>query len=124
MLFSNKFFISLYKTIIIFTCIIWANVANSNADDDYLKAMEVEAESSNTTQSTKTTSNVTTAEKELKQKQKQEFETRLNNELPTSYKSYRMLSEEKKQAVVSTYFDNKKNMPMATRVLFNLYFNK
>jgi hypothetical protein len=60
---------------------------------------------------------------EAQNKRKKEFEVRLAKELPATFRTYRILSREDKLMVINTYFENKKNMPVATRLLFNLYFN-
>ncbi|RDH84532.1 MAG: hypothetical protein DIZ80_03405 [endosymbiont of Galathealinum brachiosum] len=120
MLFTKHNFINL-KSIIILISIAWVNIAIAS-DDAYLDALEAEAESSNDIQSTKQVNKKFELEKITKNKQKIEFESRLSKELPASFKTYRMLSEDNKQVVITTYFDSNQNMPVATRALFNLYF--
>lgn len=89
-------------------------------EDDYLKALEAEAESSSNVQ------NPDQAQAEEAPAQdnghRKEFEQRLAQQLPATFKTYRMLTDEQKRTVIDTYFENGRNMPVATRVLFNLYF--
>jgi len=106
-----------------FVCILWSNIAIAS-DDAYLDAMEAEAESSSNVQQAGQNNKKTEQKKSTKDRQKLEFEARLSNELPATFKTYRMLSKENKQIVISTYFDSNRSMPKSTRILFDLYFKK
>jgi len=90
--------------------------------DPYLDALDAEAESSNSME------DAPSVDVELKSDEENEkkivFEKTLRNKLPTTFKSYRMLSEEDKQQVVDVYYESDLSMPTATRMLFNLYFKK
>lgn len=93
--------------------------------DPYLDALDAEAESSHSVEG------VSLEDKKLnaddageKNDKKLVFEKTLRNSLPTTFKSYRMLSEEDKQQVVDVYYENDLSMPTATKLLFNLYFKK
>ena len=100
------------------------------SDDAYLQALEAEAEASSNINTAQAPS-VSPAAGPSAQPGKptdgdtvrmQEFEQRLSKQLPATFKTYRMLSSEDKRLVIDTYFENNKNMPVATRMLFNLYF--
>jgi len=103
---------------------LWINPAFSS-DDPYLDALEAEVESSNDVQKNQdATPSESNKEKKLIDNNKLEFEARLSNQLPATFKTYRMLSEENKKTIVNIYFDNNRSMPSATRRLFELYFKK
>jgi len=108
-------------------------VAPATADDDsYLQALEAEAESSSNfkknTQPSGADKKQSIADQEgsrLNQKiRHDEFNRTLSKELPATTRAYNKLTDENKQKVVDAYFANKKNMSVATRLLFNLYFKQ
>ena len=96
--------------------------------DPYLDALDAEAESSNSMKDASSEDVKLNADEKLKSDEKNDkklvFEKTLRNKLPTTFKSYRMLSEEDKQQVVDVYYESDLSMPTATRMLFNLYFKK
>jgi len=101
---------------------LWVNPAVCE-DDPYLQELNAEAESTVKTQETSQISE-TSKKQDLstKELQTRKFETRLSNQLPSTYKTYRMLSAEQKALVVEAYISSDNSMPAATRILFNLYF--
>lgn len=101
----------------------WINPVFSG-DDPYLDALEAEAASSDQVQKKTDAASPETNEEKLTDNNKTEFESRLKNQLPATFKTYKMLSEENKKIVVNSYFDNNRSMPTATRKLFELYFKK
>lgn len=107
------------------------------AEVDFLKELEAEAEQISQDHPepapvTKGTSNTTTIVNpsaqiqltEAQQKNQKEFEEALKHQLPGTYKLYMRLSGEQRLVVVEAYITNDKKMAMATRQLFNLYFNE
>ena len=114
---------SLIKSNLILISLSWSYIA-IGSDDAYLDAMEAEAQSSDTTLNTNQDNIETDLKKTASNKKQLEFESKLSNELPTTYKSYNKLTEENKQTVISTYYETNKSMPTATRVLFSLYFKQ
>ena len=105
------------------------------AADDYLDALEAEAHADDEKTEASTTSTTSSEpsmaiksavdkEHELVESKRIEFEIRLKNELPTTFRTYGMISEENKHIVIDSYFDNNRSMPTATRILFDLYFKK
>ena len=118
----NSLKLNILSFCLLFT--FWVNPVFSS-NDSYLDALEAEAESSNEVQKTQgATPSESKKEKKLIDSNKIEFEARLSNQLPATFKTYRMLSEENKKIVVNIYFDNNRSMPSATRRLFELYFKK
>lgn len=109
------------NAILISVCILWINTAISS-DTAYLDALEAEAESSENIESANQNKKEEKLDTTAKNKQKVEFEARLSNELPATFRTYKMLSDNDKETVIATYFDNNRNMPKSTRALFNLYF--
>ncbi len=109
------------NAILISVCILWMNTAISS-DTAYLDALEAEAESSENIESANQNKKEEKLDTTAKNKQKVEFEARLSNELPATFRTYKMLSDNDKETVIATYFDNNRNMPKSTRALFNLYF--
>ncbi|MCW9013909.1 MAG: hypothetical protein OQL06_09005 [Gammaproteobacteria bacterium] len=111
------------KSLILFlSLVLWTTVAVST-DDSYLDALEAEAAASSVVESN--TPSVTETQNQPVNQQdirKSEFEARLAKQLPATFKTYRMLPADEKMMVVNTYFENNQNMPVATRLLFNLYF--
>lgn len=94
-----------------------------SSDDAYLDALEAEAESSSSLKSEPQPEGGDAGQKpSIQESQQQDFERTLKNQLPATFKTYRMLSPEDKLVVVETYFANAESMPKATRVLFQLYF--
>lgn len=121
-------FIQLAVSCLLLSCGSYAAMAT---DDDYLKAMEAEAEniqldSANSNKPTKPSVTVDPQEKPNKNtitfQQQKEFETALRERLPRSFKSYASLSDENKADVVHTYFNNSKNLLLAIKRLYKLHF--
>ncbi len=99
-----------------------------SADDPYLQALEAEAEDSNNINKTPVTHHTETSQPlpdadslQIAERQK-EFTARLSKELPATTRAYNKLSIENKVKVIDSYFNSDRNMTMATRLLFNLYF--
>ena len=93
------------------------------AEVDYLNELNAEADSDTgalENENAKSPSNTKIAE--AKMKQKKDFELALNNKLPSTYKLYKRLPLEQKMVVVETYVSNDKKMPVATSLMFDLYF--
>jgi len=111
------------KLLFLFFMLLPLEVSATSSDDSYLQALDAEAESSSNLQNKKPL----TYEKDPRLNQKMrhnEFNKRLSKELPATTRAYNKLTNENKQKVVDTYFANKKNMSVATRLLFNLYFKQ
>jgi hypothetical protein len=111
------------------TGFVLLNNTSLAADDDYLEALEAEAERTGnlddsggvgTNTTTKTT---TTKTKQVNQSTQKKFEQLLQFELPATYKFYNKLSEKNKALVVKTYTKDKK-LSAASKKIFDLYFKK
>lgn len=101
--------------------VFWANQVFSS-DDKYLQALEAEANSGIVQAEEKTAASSKAGAVAPQNNIKKEFETRLLNELPATYKTYRLLEKQDKQKVVEVYYSSDKNMLITTRLLFDLYF--
>lgn len=85
------------------------------ADDDYLSALEQEANNLSQTQKT-----AKPADKETKSQQAR-FEHLLKFERPSTYHFYTQLSVGEKKKVITTFKENKK-LSVASKQIFDLYF--
>lgn len=106
-----------YRTLVLVVIVLWSGQAVCE-DDAYMRALEAEV-------SSQVGDNAGLEKKQpltLQQIQKKEFEEKLSSELPTTYRTYRMLSFDDKNKVVKTYVSNGENMKKATRLLFELYY--
>lgn len=92
------------------------------AEVDYLNELNAEAESdvSASANAAENPSNKNISAAKIKQKK--DFEMALNNKLPSTYKLYKRLPFDQKMVVVETYLSNNKRMPVATSLMFDLYF--
>jgi hypothetical protein len=96
------------------------------ADDDYLKALESEADDTGSlTQKPTNTQNATSPSsqdvKGVKNSAKENFEKLLEFELPSTYKFYTKLTPVDQNKVVRHYNQEKK-MSTASKLIFDLYF--
>lgn len=107
--------------------VLCLNTSMSMADP-YLDALDAEAESSHSVEGASSKDVQLNVDEKLKTDESNDkkivFEKTLRSSLPTTFKSYRMLSEEDKQQVVDVYYESNASMPTATKTLFNLYFKK
>jgi len=112
-----------YKIRLLVSCsiLLISNLAHSN--NSYLNEIEAEAD----IQLDNTTKKINTKKNSITKKKfkfiKDSFEARLSRELPATFRTYTMLSKDKKDKVIRAYINTDENMSVATRVLFNLYFN-
>jgi len=104
------------------TTLFFSTISSAN-EDLYLK--ELEAESTADVGVQAGTNEFTSGQfKQLstEQIQRKDFEGRLSRELSATFRTYQQLSLEDKLKVVKLYFGNDKNMKLATRYLFELYY--
>jgi len=102
------------------------------SDDDYLKALEAEAESIQPDTVVKKTEPTITenipeikADKSLiSSNQRLEFESSLRQRLPKSYITYQTLALPDKNEVILSYYKSSKKMHIALRTLYKLHFSK
>lgn len=101
----------------------------AQSEDAYLKALEAEAEAIASLPLTgdeipepDSKQDQNTSDDKY-QVQKETFEKDLQKSLPNTYTIYRKLPSEKKAIVVETYYLNEMKMPVASRQIFNFYFN-
>jgi len=93
------------------------------ADDDYLNALEVEAEKSAEVSNKKNKSNKNNSEVLVDQKKFKQFESELKSRRPATYKYYRQLNAEEKSLIFSIYQKDRK-FTRASKVVFDIYFDK
>ena len=93
------------------------------ADDDYLKALEIEAEKSAEVSNNKTKSNKNNFDLLVDQKKFKKFESELKSRRPATYKYYRQLNAEEKSVIFSIYQEDHK-FTRASKVVFDIYFDK
>ena len=111
--------------------IIWALFAGCPAaavDDDYLKALESEADDTGSMakkplNSSPTTANPAGANSGVNNNEKESFEKLLEFELPSTYKFYTKLNAQD-QAKVITHYNQEKKMSAASKIIFDLYFQR
>ena len=107
-------------TLLIFIGCILATSALA-ADDDYLKALEIEAEKSAEVNTNKSKSNNPAIS--IDQKKFKKFESELKSRRPATYKYYRQLNAEEKSVIFSIYQEDHK-FTRASKVVFDIYFDK
>jgi len=128
------------KNILRLTCLLLISSWNAGlyaAEIDFLKELDAEADeiiskkaspvagsSSNNSSATQVNPSAEPALTEEQKKNKNEFESALRNQLPGTYKLYMRLNHEQRLVVVETYITNDRKMAVATRQLFNMYFNE
>jgi len=117
-----------FKINMVSVAIVFCLSTSVSMADSYLDALDAEAESSHSVKGNSSENAKLNADEKLKEDEKNDkkivFEKTLRNNLPTTFKSYKMLSEEDKQQVVDVYYESNSSMPTATKMLFNLYFKK
>lgn len=102
----------------------------AQSEDAYLKALEAEAEAISAMPVTGEENN-TVSESDQSQKaadnkfqsQKEAFEKHMQQTLPSTFTIYRKLPAEKKAIVIETYYLNEMKLPVASKQIFNFYFN-
>ncbi|HEY9052291.1 MAG TPA: hypothetical protein VIQ03_12140 [Gammaproteobacteria bacterium] len=113
--------------LIIITTQVSFSTVIAQTDDAYLKALEAEAEAIAAMPADASHieySDVHNNQADEKfRKQKESFEQVLQKTLPSTFTIYRKLSAERKAVVVETYFSNEMKLPVASRQIFNFYFN-
>jgi hypothetical protein len=94
-------------------------------DSSYLDALQSEAEELSNFDQTQPTPNTPAegASSEFAAKQV-EFENTLQSELRNTYTIYRKLSPQQKALVVEAYFASGKKISVASRQIFNIYFQE
>ena len=123
----KQFSFATWMALLISTLFLITTNAKAQTDDEYLKALEAEAESiaaipSDTSHIEDSSANNNQADEEFR-RQKESFENLLQKTLPSTFTIYRKLSPERKAVVVETYFSNEMKLPVASRQIFNFYFN-
>lgn len=113
--------------LIIVTTQVPFSTATAQTDDAYLKALEAEAEAiaampADASVVEEGEVNNSQADDNYR-KQKESFEKYLQQTLPSTFTIYRKLPAEKKAVVVETYYSNEMKLPVASRQIFNFYFN-
>jgi hypothetical protein len=108
---------------------VWVSLAavpTMAVDDDYLKALESEADNTGSL-TTKQTSNPGPGKSAnsggVKNSAKKNFEQRLEFELPSTYKFYTKLNAEDQAKVIKRY-NKEKKMSAASKIIFDLYFER
>lgn len=112
----------IFRSLVIVWLVLTGTVVAA-AEIDYLSELNAEADSDTgalVNENTKSPSNSKLSDAKIKQKK--DFELALNNKLPSTYKLYKRLPLEQKMVVVETYVSNDKKMPVATSLMFDLYF--
>ena len=89
-------------------------------DDDYLKALESEADDTGSL-TTNPVNNPNPGNSNSNSKAKENFEKLLEFELPSTYKFYTKLNANDQNKVVNHYSKEKK-MSAASKLIFDLYF--
>jgi hypothetical protein len=93
------------------------------ADDDYLKALEIEAEKSASVNTNQSKPNKNSFDILIDQKKFKKFESELRSRRPATYKYYRQLNAEEKSVIFSIYQEDQK-FTRASKVVFDIYFDK
>jgi len=109
-------------TLLIFIGCILATSALA-ADDDYLKALEIEAEKSASVNTNQSKPNKNSFDILIDQKKFKKFESELKSRRPATYKYYRQLNAEEKSVIFSIYQEDHK-FTRASKVVFDIYFDK
>ncbi|WP_455212210.1 hypothetical protein [Kaarinaea lacus] len=91
------------------------------ADDDYLKALESEADDTGSLTTKQTNNSQAASSNSGNNKAKENFEKLLEFELPSTYKFYKKLNPNDQSKVVRLYGKEKK-MSSASKLIFDLYF--
>jgi len=112
----------LFFSVLITFVLAWSTSVYSN-EDLYLKELEAEAEIDNPASGGAVSADPEKAKQvDVRELEKKDFEDKLANELPTTFRTYKMLSAEDKMKVFDIYITNDKDMKKATRLLFELYY--
>lgn len=116
------FFVQLRLSAFTLIMVLFSASAYSE-EDPYLKALEAEAEIDTPVSGGGSSADSMKSKSIDPQKaEKKNFENKLLNELPTTYKTYKMLSTEDKLKVFNVYIKNNKDMEKASRHLYELYY--
>jgi hypothetical protein len=104
-------------------CALFAAVPAIAADDDYLKALESEADDTGslTQNPANNPQNAAPPSQGVKNSVKENFEKLLEFELPSTYKFYTKLTPADQNKVVRHY-NKEKKLSAASKLIFDLYF--
>jgi hypothetical protein len=104
--------------------LVWAlfvTIPAFAADDDYLKALESEADDTGSLTQNPPNNPQNAASQGVKKSAKENFEKLLEFELPSTYKFYTKLTQADQYKVVKHY-NKEKKMSAASKLIFDLYF--
>ena len=91
-------------------------------DDPYLKALEAEAGENSVDGANESQLSGQPEVVDTQNPQRKEFEKKLLDKRPTTFKTYIQLPDEDKSKVVEEYLSNDKDMEKANRLIFDLYY--
>jgi len=109
----------IFRTLVV--CALFVALPAIAVDDDYLKALESEADDTGTVNQNPTRNSQSGTTKSGKNNAKEDFEKLLEFELPSTYKFYTKLNPTDQNKVVRHYNQEKK-MSSASKLIFDLYF--
>ena len=113
-----KIFRRLFGILIVYACVA---LPVSAVDDDYLNALESEADDTGSMTQNPTNNPQNANSSAVKSSLKENFEKLLEFELPSTYKFYKKLAPDDQNKVVKLY-DKEKKMSAASKLIFDLYF--
>jgi hypothetical protein len=93
------------------------------ADDDYLKALESEADDTGSLTTQQNNNPNPGKSNGVTNSAKEKFEKLLEFELPSTYKFYSKLNAEDQSKVIKRY-NKEKKMSAASKLIFDLYFDR
>lgn len=105
---------------------VWASLAavpTMAVDDDYLKALESEADNTGAMSTKQNAKPGNKANSGVKTSAKKNFEQLLEFELPSTFKFYTKLNAEDQAKVLKRYNKDKK-LSAASKIIFDLYFER
>jgi hypothetical protein len=112
-------------TLALWAFTVWVSLAavpTMAVDDDYLKALESEADDTGTLTTKQNTNPGKSANPGgVKNSTKKNFEQLLEFELPSTYKFYTKLNAEDQAKVIKRY-NKEKKLSAASKIIFDLYF--
>ena len=107
---------------ILFLFLIVCSGVSLAEDDPYLKALEAEAGANSVGGANESELSAQPKVVEALTPQRKEFEKKLLEDRPTTFKTYIQLPDEAKNKVVEEYLSNNKDMGKANRLIFDLYY--
>ena len=118
---------SISSAFVLIPCLIFFVTSHAVAQsEDHLKAHEPKAEAIASLPENlddKTNASEDNLIDNAAEKQKAVFETELQKSLPNTYTINRKLPADNKAIMVETFYLNEMKMPVASRQIFNFYFN-